>query len=232
MALAIMQPYLLPYIGYYQLIQLADQFVLYDNVKYTKKGWINRNRMLRNGEASVFTVPIKKAPDSTIINERVISNDFSAEQVLRKFTGAYKRAPYFEQTEPLLNDIFNYRSTNLFDFLKNSLDKTLSHLGIENRLLISSQVEIDHSSKAEKKIIALCKALNEQRYINPIGGLNLYDKKEFIKEGIELSFIRSKDVEYVQFANSYIPSLSIIDVMMFNPIDRIQKFILMEFDLV
>ena len=59
--LGIMQPYFLPYIGYWQLLSAVDQFVVYDNIKYTKKGWINRNRFLRDGTDAVFTIPLKGA---------------------------------------------------------------------------------------------------------------------------------------------------------------------------
>ena len=101
MRLAIMQPYFLPYIGYFQLIAAADLFIIYDNIKYTKKGWINRNRMLLNGTDKLFSLPLKKDSDFLDIVGREISQDFNPDKLLNQFKGAYIGAPYFVEVYPL-----------------------------------------------------------------------------------------------------------------------------------
>ena len=88
MKLALMQPYFLPYVGYWQLLAAVDEFIVYDNIKYTKKGWINRNRMLRNGEDVMFSLPLQGASDSLDIVERELSDSFDREKLLSQFSGA------------------------------------------------------------------------------------------------------------------------------------------------
>ena len=88
-----MQPYFLPYIGYFQLIDAVDLFIVYDDVKYTKRGWINRNRMLVNGRDAVFSLPLKHASDALDVRDRELATDFNPEKLLKQFAGAYRRAP-------------------------------------------------------------------------------------------------------------------------------------------
>ena len=109
-----MQPYFLPYIGYYQLIAAVDVFVVYDNIKYTKKGWINRNRMLRNGKDVMFSLPLKSDSDRLDVCQRELAVDFDPRQLLNTINGAYRRAPYFSLTSPLIEQIVMYDDRNLF----------------------------------------------------------------------------------------------------------------------
>lgn len=223
MRLAIMQPYFFPYIGYFQLIAAVDMFIMYDNIKYTKKGWINRNRMLLNGKDVVFSLPLKRDSDYLDVCERELATDFNPEKLLNQFKGAYRRAPYFPQTLPLLEQIVRHEDTNLFSFLHNSIVKTCEHLGISTEIRISSGIDIDHSLSNQDKVLALCDAVGADNYVNAIGGMELYSRETFLKRGIQLNFIRSKPFEYAQFGDEFVPWLSIIDVMTFNPIDTIRS---------
>lgn len=216
MRLAIMQPYFFPYVGYFQLIAAVDQFVIYDNIKYTKKGWINRNRMLLNGKDVMFSLPLKSDSDYLDVWERELSEDFNREKWLNQLKGAYRRAPYFAQTFPLVEKIMQYEDMNLFRFLHHSIVKTCEHLGLTTEIKISSAIAIDHSLKNQGKVLALCEAVGANIYVNTIGGMELYSKEAFSERGIELKFIKSKPFEYPQFGNVFVPWLSIIDVMMFN----------------
>jgi len=232
MRLAIMQPYFFPYIGYFQLIAAVDQFIVYDNIKYTKKGWINRNRMLQNGKDVMFSLPLKNDSDSLDVCERELAADFNREKLLNQFKGAYRRAPYFEQTFPLLEQIVRYEDPNLFRFLHHSIVKTCEHLGITTEIRISSGIAIDHSLKSQDKVLALCEAAGASTYVNTIGGMELYSKETFREKGIELKFIKSKPFEYAQFGAEFVPWLSIIDVMMFNPLDAIRTCITTNYELI
>ena len=216
MKVAIMQPYFLPYIGYYQLIAAVDLFVVYDNIKYTKKGWINRNRMLQNGKDAVFSLPLKGASDSLHVCQRELAADFKRDKQLAQFEGAYRCAPFFKDIFPLLEDIINFEDPNLFSYLYNAITGTCAHLNIKTKLVKSSDVAISPDLKAQDKVIALCQALGADCYINAIGGLELYDRTEFKAQGIDLAFLKSKPLEYVQYGAEFVPWLSIIDVMMFN----------------
>ncbi len=216
MKLAIMQPYFLPYIGYFQLIAAADLFVIYDNIKYTKKGWINRNRMLLNGADVMFSLPLKKASDSLDVVERELAEGFDPKELLAQWRGAYGKAPHFAETWPLLEKITSCTERNLFRFIHASLVETCRHLGITTEIRVSSAIPIDHSLRAEEKVLALCEALGADTYINPMGGVELYDKETFAARGLTLKFLRPQPLDYPQFGAPFVPWLSILDVLMFN----------------
>lgn len=225
MKLAIMQPYFFPYIGYFQLIAGVDAFIVYDNIKYTKKGWINRNRMLQNGKDVTFSLPIKSDSDHLDVCERQLAADFNPEKLLNQFNGTYRRAPYFATTFPLVEEIVRYEDANLFRFLRNSITRTCVHLGITTEIITSSSIPINHELTSQDRVIALCGAVGATTYINPIGGIELYSRDTFHGNGIDLKFIQSKPFEYAQFGDAFVPWLSIIDVMMFNSLDTIQACI-------
>ncbi len=227
MKLAIMQPYILPYIGYFQLINAVDKFVVYDNIQFTKKGWINRNRILVNGKDEYFTIPLKKGSDYLNVDERKLADTFSAEKIklLRKISGAYKQAPHFESVYPLLEEIMNQDEENLFRFIYRSLQAVCTWLDIKTELVISSTIPIDHGLRSQDKVIAICKALGATQYINPIGGVELYSKEIFSQNNINLTFLKSDNLIYNQFNNEFVPWLSIIDVLMFNTKEKVQYFL-------
>jgi hypothetical protein len=232
MRLAIMQPYFFPYMGYYQLIATVDLFIVYDNIKYTKKGWINRNRMLQNGKDVMFSLPLKHDSDKLDVCDRELAADFSCDKLLNQFNGLYHRAPYFSQTFPLIEQIIRHQDTNLFRFLHHSIVKTCEHLGITTEIRISSGIAINHDLKNQDKVLALCTALGASTYVNAIGGRELYSKETFRERGVELKFIRSKPFEYPQFGDEFVPWLSIVDVMMFNSVETIKESLVMKFELV
>lgn len=223
MKLAIMQPYFLPYIGYFQLIEAADRFVIYDNIKYTKKGWINRNRRLQNGADAMFTLPLKKASDSLDVVERELSPDYDRDALLSQFKGSYERAPHFTEIIPLLERIVRYDEANLFRYVHHSVQEMCQHLGIGSEIIVSSTIGIDHELKSQEKVLAICRALGADIYINPSGGSELYDRSDFAAQGIALQFMRSMPFEYPQFDAPPVQSLSIVDVLMFNSLDAVRE---------
>ncbi|OOZ35767.1 WbqC family protein [Solemya velesiana gill symbiont] len=232
MRLSVMQPYFFPYFGYSQLIAASECFIVYDNIKYTKKGWINRNRILSNGKDLLFSIPLKKGSDSLQVAEREIANNFSSDKLLNQIKGSYSKAPYFAQTFHLVEQILSNKESNLFEFIHNSIVKTCEHLGIDTEIRVSSDVAINHGLKSQDKVIALCEAVGADTYINPIGGVDLYSRDEFSARGIELRFLKSQPFEYKQFNNKFVPWLSIVDVMMFNSLDTIHECIFINYELI
>jgi len=222
-SLAVMQPYFFPYIGYFQLMNAADLFVVYDNVKYTKKGWINRNRILQNGKNVVFSIPLRKGSDFWEIKDREISADFKKAKLLNQIRETYRRAPYFERTLSLVERIVLKEETNLFTFILNSIREICECLAIRTEIVVSSSLDIDHSLPGKTKVVALCKHVGADVYLNAIGGQELYSKDDFSTHGITLKFLKSKPFEYKQLDNEFVPWLSIIDVMMFNSPDAIKE---------
>lgn len=227
-----MQPYFFPYIGYFQLIAAVDLFIVYDNIKYTKKGWINRNRFLQNGGDALFALPLQKDSDFLDVRDRNLAPDFNRDKLLNQFREAYRRAPHFEPVFAVLAKVVTSPETNLFRFLHTSIEEVCDYLGIETRIAVSSDIAIDHSLQGKEKVMALCRAVEANTYINPIGGRELYSKSEFAAQGIELKFLKSRPYEYPQFGGAFVPWLSIIDVMMFNPKEGIRECLTGNFDLI
>ena len=219
--IAVMQPYFLPYIGYWQLIKKVDEFVIYDNIEFTKKGWFNRNRFLVNGEDALFTVAIKSDSDSLSVSERYLAESFDREKLLRRFESSYRKTPYFKQHFPVIQNIVRFPSNNLFLYLLNSIREICAFLEIKTQITIASQVPLDHEAfKGQAKIIEICRQLKATAYINPIGGLDLYRAEDFQKNNIRLGFLKAQPVPYAQFDHEFVSFLSILDLMMFNSRDQ------------
>lgn len=222
---AIMQPYFCPYVAYFQLISSVDVFVIYDNIKYTKKGWINRNRILQDGSDKLISLPLKTASDYLDVVDRELADNFDAKKLLNQIRAAYLHAPYFKQIYPLLESIAHYPERNLFEFLYHSVVKICSHLHISTKIIKSSSLDIDHSLKNQDKVLAICQSLGATHYMNAIGGQDLYFKADFLSCNIALHFIQSELREYQQFGAKFVPWLSIIDLMMFNSDDEISDYL-------
>lgn len=227
MKVAIMQPYFFPYIGYFQLINAADEFVIYDNIQFTKKGWINRNRIWVNGSDVHISLPLKKDSDYLDVCERFLSDSWEADRVkiLNRINESYRKAPCYKQAIDIVTQVLNSAERNLFKFIFNSLSIINQYLEIKTPFIISSELNVDHSLKSADKVLAICKARGADEYINPIGGLDLYNKDVFKKNGIELKFLKSHEVKYEQFSHEFVPWLSIIDVMMFNKKEKISEYL-------
>ena len=234
MTLAIMQPYIFPYIGYFQLMNAADEFVIYDNIEFTKKGWINRNRILANGKADYITLPLKKDSDYLHINQRYLADIWidNRKKMMNSIIEWYKKSPYFQFAFPIIEEAVLFEESNLFKFIYHSLCLIKEYLNIETTLLVSSAIAIDHELKAQEKVIEICKARNAGRYINPIGGLELYDREVFQKQHIDLNFLKTSEVVYTQFNHEFVPFLSIIDVIMFNSKEKIKEFLNFSYSLI
>ncbi|MBN4081757.1 WbqC family protein [bacterium AH-315-C07] len=229
MTISIMQPYLFPYIGYFQLIHTSDIFVIYDDVKYIKEGWINRNRLLSNstGQPLPFSLSVKKDDHDLEINRRFFSDKFSFEvgKLLKTIKLNYGKAPYFSEVFALLEDSFSIQELNIAKFTTACLEKTCNFIGIETEFKISSKLGRNGSLNGQASVLDINKILRSDHYVNPIGGIELYSKENFDQEGLNLSFLRSNDISYQQSKHQFVPSLSIIDVLMFNKKDRIAGFL-------
>ena len=228
MKLAIMQPYLFPYIGYWQLINAVDTFIVYDNIEFSKKSWFNRNYILINGKKKLFTIPLKKSSDKLNVIDRILSNEkqTKVKKILAQIENNYRNAPYFNCTFPFVKGILEFNEENLFKYTYNSITKTCNYLNIKTQIVTSSNININHDLKSQDKVLDINKSLNSSHYINSIGGIELYDSNIFQKENIKLSFLKSELPQYQQFKNKFIPYLSIIDIMMFNSKEKIKSMLL------
>lgn len=223
MKIGIMQPYLFPYLGYFQLIHAVDRFVIYDDVNYIKGGWINRNNILGKTGAQRFTLQLFGASPNKLINEVEVGDN--GNKILTTLAQAYGKAPYFSTVYPLLETCLTYPEKNLARFLAHSLQLICSYMGITTELLISSDIPKNNSLRGVEKVVSICKQLEGNTYINAIGGRELYDREYFRQHGLELFFLQMKSTVYPQFRGEFVPYLSIIDVMMFNSRNTLSLFL-------
>ena len=220
------QPYFVPYIGYWQLINTVDVFIISDDYNYINRGWVNRNKILEKGSPKYFNIEISHASSNKKINELYISEEiFNKDKKLMQLRNVYRRAPFFSEGYMLMQDIFDYKESNLAVFLENSIKKICDYLDIQTKFVRSSSIPGNCELKKEYKIFNQCKYVGADIYINAIGGQSMYSFEQFKQHGIKLGFIQTNDIRYKQLWYDFVPNLSIIDVIMFNSKAEIKKIL-------
>lgn len=226
MRVGVMQPYFLPYIGYWQLLNAVDKYVVFDDVNFIKKGWINRNRILINGKPRFLNAPTTGISQNKHINEIGVNHDVKTiDKNLKTIEMAYKKAPFFQVVYPMVDQILHSGADNIADYISDSLDVLCDYMHINTVRIMSSSIDKDNSLKGQDKILDICERLGATEYYNAIGGRELYDFSEFERRNIKLCFLETGPIEYKQFDNIFEPNLSILDVMMFNSVEEIQSML-------
>ncbi len=220
-----MQPYFFPYIGYFQLINAVDKFVFYDDVNYINRGWVNRNRILINNKANYITVQLIEASQNKPINEIKISNN--RQKIKKTIEMAYKKAPFFDQAFPVIEACLDYETNKISELAIKTVMEVSNYLGINTSFEVSSQQYADTKGlQRAARLMAICKNADAQTYVNAAGGRDLYSKEDFENEGLSMFFIKPEIPVYIQYdGKTFVPELSIIDVMMFNPVKKIAEML-------
>ncbi|WP_175651316.1 WbqC family protein [Pseudomonas sp. Marseille-P9899] len=214
-AVAIMQPYLFPYIGYWQLLHASDCFVVYDDVNYINRGWINRNRILINNAPGLITLPLLQASQNRKICDIEIAPDTQWQRrLLRTLEMAYRKAPCFDQVFPVVEQILTHDDSNLAGFLTHQLRTLAGFMDLKTRIVPSSQVYENSPLTAQARILDICRQEQATTYINAQGGRSLYEPAAFAERGIDLRFIAMHSRPYPQRGEGFTPYLSIIDALM------------------
>lgn len=225
----IMQPYFVPYIGYFSLIKNTDKWIILDTVQYIRHGWINRNRILKpSDDWQYITIPLEKHSRSALIKDiKIKENTDWRDKIFKQLEHYKKKAPFYKETIKLLKECFEHKTESIVDLNTHLLKKICEYLDIKFKYKIFSEMDLKIGEIKEPGDWALeiSKALGASEYINPPGGEEIFNKKKFIKEKIELKFLKINLEEYDQRRNKFKPGLSIIDVMMFNDPRTINKFL-------
>ncbi|WP_353777937.1 WbqC family protein [Winogradskyella sp. 3972H.M.0a.05] len=228
MKVAIMQPYIFPYLGYFHLVDAVDTFVFYDDVNFVKKGFINRNRILLNNQAHTFSIPCKSISQNKRINKTFLNFDLpERKKLIHTLEHAYKKAPFYGEImntiEPLLMDT---NQQTIADIASESIKLISEYLKLETAFQYSS-VEYSDTVNLNRteRLIEISNQVGAKTYVNAIGGKDLYTKQEFEDKGLQLKFVNSNLRPYKQFENEFVSSLSIIDVLMFNDTDTILQML-------
>jgi hypothetical protein len=214
-SIAIMQPYFFPYIGYWQLIHAVDCFVIYDDVNYINRGWINRNRILINGTPTYITVPLHQSSQNKKISDTFLQPSFEwRNKLLKMIKNTYQKHPYFADVFVVIEKIICYQTDNVADFLAHQLQILSIFMDIKTEFILSSRCYGNNSLSGQERIIDICKRERADVYINAIGGQTLYNSQEFANANINLNFIEMYPLPYKQKSDKFIPYLSIIDALM------------------
>lgn len=223
-----MQPYVFPYIGYFQLIHAAGRFVVYDDVAFIKQGWISRNRILIHGQPSFFTIPVRHASSFVSIRDTLIDdgpqNRRWAEKLLRTFDNAYRRAPEYARIIPVIEGVLRQPATRVAEVALASVKAVAAYLDIRVEW-VDTSAALAPELKGEERVIGICKELGATEYINAAGGRELYSADRFEKEHLRLRFLQPHPLEYPQFGAPFVPWLSIVDVLMFNPREIVLSYL-------
>lgn len=235
MALGGMQPYLFPYLGYFQLMNCVETYVFCGNFQYIKNGWINRNRILinmRESEPHYFSFSVAKDSYARNINQRHYSNlKEDGDKLKRNLFQIYKKALNFEETYELVEDILCFPNDNVAFFNMNASYKIAEYLGIKTQITCTDIIEDSifwekfNQLDYEDRVIYICKYFNEDSYVNAISGMSLYHRDNFAAKGIDLKFIKMDEIEYPQLSRQFVPNLSILDVLMHNKVQDVKNLL-------
>ena len=214
-----MQPYFLPYLGYFQLINAVDKFIFFDDVGFIKQGWINRNNILLNRKKHRFTIPVQNISSFTSIRTTLISEKplFWNQKLSSTFRHAYSKAPFFDAVFPQIDDILRgAKNRRIADVAIDSVQLVLTYLGIEKTLLRSAERYDNNLMTLSERVVDICQKEGASGYINAIGGLHFFDREYFEKSLIQLQFLKPNLRKYSQNTPEFIAGLSILDVLMYN----------------
>lgn len=229
MTLGIMQPYLFPYLGYFQLIQTVDLHIIYDDVTYIKGGWINRNRILgSNGKPQTFTLPVAGASSNQTIDALELDQQkrgYFLKKFLKSLQQNYRKAPYLDETLEVVTRSFEVDNNSLSDLIGTSIKVCADYMSITTEIVSHSRPYQNQELSGQDRVLDFCRQTNASAYINAIGGMELYDKEVFRESGITLHFLKPEINTYQQFSDDHTPYLSVLDVMMFCPKDQISEML-------
>ncbi len=230
MKLAIMQPYFLPYLGYFSLIKNTDKFILFDTVQFINHGWIERNRILKpNSGWQYISVPLNKHHREVKIKDITISNRFDwRNKIFRQLEHYKKRAPFYQETVKILEDALDIEVKSITELNEHTLKVICSYIGIEFNVEVFSKMNlgIEKVNASDEWALNICKALgNVEEYWNLEGGLEFFDRKKYERENIKINFLKINFKRYFQMGREFEEGLSIIDVMMFNEPNKINRML-------
>ncbi|MGC3029409.1 WbqC family protein [Burkholderia sp. DN3021] len=215
--LAVMQPYFFPYVGYFQLMASVDTFVVFDDVSFINRGWINRNRINVNGAPHMITMPLRQASQNRLICDIEVADDAAwRPRILRTIHQSYARSPHFARVFPVVERILMHDAPNLADFLLHGLITLRDHLRLDTNIVATSRRYANADLKAQARIIDIGRQEHADIYVNPVGGQELYDPHTFAAAGLQLKFLTPGLAPYTPVRGTFVPALSIIDVLMCN----------------
>lgn len=216
-SVAVMQPYVFPYVGYFSLVQACDRFVFFDDVNHRPRGWVHRNRILLGGRDHLFTVPLAGASQNGwIVDTRLHDLAAFRRSFISLLQQAYRRAPHHDAGMDYVEQVLAADCTTIAELGQRSVELACRRIGLERPFLCASQAfAVSRGIGRSERLMAITRALGATRYVNSIGGRALYEPGDFEAHGLELAFVEPQLRPYAQVgAQAFVPGLSIIDLFM------------------
>jgi hypothetical protein len=186
--IAIMQPYFIPYAGYFRLFAASDLFVLYDCVQFPRRGWVHRNRLPDGaGTERWLTLPLERTARETLIRDLRFAPNAAATfaERLRTFPPLPRGVPALT---PVLDALHDVRGIPM-DYLEGLLRQIVTYLGLPWNVIRSSTLDVPASIRGQARILEITRRLGARRYVNAPGGRGLYAPEAFAAAGVELAFL-------------------------------------------
>lgn len=227
MKLAIMQPYFLPYVGYFQLMASVDKFVVYDDVSFIKGGWINRNNIKVQQQAKLITVPLQNGNSGVPICDVLIAEkkEFWSKKMLRTVLESYTKAPYFERIYPMFERWISSNCDRISELNVKIIREVCGYINLNVEIEPTSGVYGNCQLSSVSRVLDICKKEGASHYINAIGGKELYSQEVFQREKIKLSFLQPQLSPYPQGKGEFLKGLSMLDVLMYNSPEVVRRMI-------
>jgi hypothetical protein len=218
----ILQPTYLPWIGYFEMIDSTDIYIVFDHVQFEKKSWQQRNKIKTSNGVIWLSVPIKREKRETRICDIKISYDHGnpLEKHWRTITLVYKKAPYFNEYRSIFEKIYSKEYNHLSDLNVAIIKKICNVLGIKTKIVLSSMLNLNDKNMGKtEKVVNLCKKVDITHLYDAKGAKEFIDDSIFHKEGISITFQHFEHPVYKQLWGNFIPYLSVIDLL-FNEGDK------------
>ena len=227
-SVAIMQPYVFPYLGYFCLVDASDVFVFYDDVHFIQKGWIHRNRIALQGQAHTFSIPLAQRSQNVLIADTQ-THDFPAfrSKFIKQLEQGYRKASHFRQGMAYVLDVLEPPHDSIADLAARSVEQACRLMGLSRRFARSSHAFADSRGMARaQRLIHITRQLGATDYVNATGGRTLYEPADFAEHGVRLRFVDPQLPDYPQFADqTFVPNLSVIDAFMHNPASTVRDMV-------
>lgn len=215
-----MQPYLFPYLGYFQLIRAVDEFWLLDTAQFIHRGWMNRNCLEVSGQRKLFTIPVNKRPRSDPITRQSFAPNAAREcdKIAKTLRLSYAGSPYLHTAIALVQELGEHiacarKPADFTDVAEFALTRCMDVIDLSTPIRRLSSLGLDSTLVGQDRILAACKAIGVNTYTNMIGGRHLYDADAFNAFGINLCFLNPVLPRYDQGQAGFLPGLSIIDAV-------------------
>ena len=205
------QPDFMPYLGFFDRLLKADIYVIFDNVQYTRRAWMNRDKIKTKKGEGWLTVSTQKAPQDTPINRILLAEGSWREDNLNLLRTNYRNSPFFHEIMPSIEELYKFPGTRMMDFNLASIQMLMQFFDIQIETVLASSLE--PQGKNNTMIIDIMKKLGYSRYLSGVGARDYFVPELYEQAGIEVIWQDFKHPVYPQQYDGFIPYLSSIDLL-------------------